>query len=163
MTEEWKDIKGYEGRYRVSSLGNVFSCSRKRLLSVQTYKGYKRAPLYDGVKIKQCFVHRLVAEAFLPNPDNLPEVNHKDEIKTNNCVENLEWCTRKYNNNYGTRSMKVSKKKSMPVLQLKNGVVIKEWKSGDEAARVLGIWEQNIVKCLKGKIKHCGGYEWKYL
>lgn len=115
MEEEWRDIKDYEG-YQVSNKGNVKSLDRivnscynskqirkgKILKLWPDKKGYLRVSLSKNGKDKLFFVHRLVAEAFLPNPDNLPEVNHKSEIKTQNFPQNLEWCDRKYNINYGT-------------------------------------------------------------
>lgn len=101
--EDWKDIKGYEGEYQISSCGRVRSLKTNRVLKL--YEGdYSRVCLCkNGVK-KTWKVHRLVADAFIPNPDNLPEINHKDENKYNNCVENLEWCSKVYNNNYGTKT-----------------------------------------------------------
>lgn len=120
MIEEWRKIVGYEGLYEVSSLGRVRSLDRYVKTCYEAYKlqkgkilnpgkntnGYLQVVLHCNGKYKKCLVHRLVSQAFLPNPDNLPEVNHKDEDKTNNRVENLEWCTAKYNLSYGTRNIR---------------------------------------------------------
>ena len=103
--EEWKNVIGYEGLYEVSNKGNVRNVRRNTLLKLSKNRyGYIQVYLYKN-GIRTVFrVHRLVAEAFIPNPDNLPQINHKNEDKSNNCVENLEWCTAKYNNNYGHRT-----------------------------------------------------------
>ena len=113
--EIWKDIRGYEGKYQVSNIGNVRSLNYrgvkgkvKRLKTECNNCGYILVFLYKECKPKGYSVHRLVAEAFIPNPNNLPQVNHKDENKANNCVWNLEWCTREYNRNYGTCPQRVS-------------------------------------------------------
>lgn len=137
MQEIWKDVKNYEGLYEISNLGNVrsldkiinganqFGCKYKnrkkgKILKQHINKqGYKKVILVNNNKAKNFQVHRLVAEAFLPNPSNLPQVNHKDENKQNNCVENLEWCNSSYNINYGNRNNLVAKK-------LKNYVKTKE-------------------------------------
>lgn len=125
MKEIWKDIKGYEGLYQVSNLGKVRSLDRKviqfngfrnierlykgRILKTsKSANGYKRVILYDINKKKTVNIHRLVAEVFVPNPTNLPQINHIDEDKTNNCDNNLEWCNSKYNINYGNRNKKAS-------------------------------------------------------
>ena len=113
--EEWRDIKGYEGRYQVSNLGRVRSLRdnhgnyrEKIRATILNKEGYNYISLYKEGKIKMCLVHRLVAEAFIDNPNNYKEVNHKDENKQNNSVSNLEWCTAEYNCNYGTRNKRHS-------------------------------------------------------
>ena len=104
MLERWLPINGYEGLYEVSSNGNIKSFKKGVFLKPETLPfGYLRVCLTKNKNSRHFMIHRLVAEAFIPNPDNLPFVNHKDENKTNNCVENLEWCDSKYNNNYGTK------------------------------------------------------------
>ena len=103
MKEIFKDIKNYEGLYQVSNLGRVYSVRNNKILKPKLNKyGYLSVNLkYKGSRVTKS-IHRLVGEAFIPNPNDLPQVNHKDEDKTNNCVDNLEWCTAKYNHNYGT-------------------------------------------------------------
>ncbi len=101
MQEKWKEIKGYEGLYEVSDRGVVRNAKGKMMKQTQTWNGYMRVGLYKDGKPRQFSVHRLVAVAFVENPDGLPMVNHKDENRANNRAENLEWCTSKYNNNYG--------------------------------------------------------------
>ena len=123
MIEEWKDIKGYEGVYQVSNMGNVRTLDhfiidksgrvqhiKARILKLHTYpNGYKDVMLQNNGVAKRHLVHKLVAIAFIPNPNNLPEINHKDESRDNNCANNLEWCTRKYNCNYGSYNAKRSR------------------------------------------------------
>ena len=110
MTEQWRPIEGYEGLYEVSNLGRVKSlkCGRERILKPQMKKkGYLQVGLRKEGKYKMFKVHRLVAQAFIPNPEGLPQINHKDENPSNNRVENLEWCDSKYNNNYGTHNERI--------------------------------------------------------
>lgn len=106
--EIWKDVAGYEGLYQISNLGRVKGLKRNKILALKDNQGYLKIGLRKP-KDKQRFfsVHRLVAIAFIPNPNNYPQINHKDECKTNNCVSNLEWCTAKYNCNYGTHTLRV--------------------------------------------------------
>lgn len=112
MEEEWRDIKGYEGLYQVSNLGRVKSLNYKRTRKEWILKPNTINGGYLQIRLNEkCYlVHRLVAEAFIPNPNNYPCINHKSEIKTQNNVENLEWCTHKYNANYGTVNERRSKK-----------------------------------------------------
>ncbi len=114
-TEEWKDIKGYEGLYQISNLGRVKSLPKvrdlyfrtdERILALSTHKGYLQVGLHKNNKRKLYRVHRLVAETFIPNPNNYKEVNHKDCNKQNNYIDNLEWCDRKYNVSYSKGNMK---------------------------------------------------------
>ena len=113
MKEIWKDIKGYEDLYQISNYGEVKSLEKKAGFSTRKEKilkqhldkdGYVKVYLCKNNKVKFLSVHRLIAEAFIPNPNNFPQINHKDENKQNNKIENLEWCTCKYNINYGTRT-----------------------------------------------------------
>lgn len=113
--EIWKDISGYECKYKISNYGRIKSLNygktqKEKIRKTQLNKGYAKVNLSKNGKVKHYLVHRLVAEAFIPNPNNLTEINHKDENKENNHVSNLEWCTHKYNMSYGTRSEKVIKK-----------------------------------------------------
>ena len=133
--EVWKDVVGYEGLYKVSNKGHVYSVERKnsrgikcggRILKQTISSGYLKLFLYKNGMRKNKYVHRLVAKAFIPNPNNYLEINHKDEDKTNNYVENLEWCTSKYNSNYGTRNERASQKQSKRVkaVNVETGEVI---------------------------------------
>lgn len=171
MEEIWKDIDGYGGKYKVSNFGNV-SGVRKNILKPQKRgQGYLSVWLYDGHNnAKQESVHRLVAQAFIPNPQNLLEVNHKDENKENNKVDNLEWCTRKENCVYGDRPKRIAEKntngkKSKPIAQLTlSGDVVRVFPSLQEASRN-GYAASNICRCAKGNphYSHAYGYVWKYL
>lgn len=167
MEEEiWKDIKGYEGLYQVSNLGNVRSMNYnhtgqiKLLKQVPDKNGYLRVTLSPPKINKQ--VHRLVAEAFLPNPNNYPVVNHKDCNPANNNVNNIEYCTVAYNNSYADRLDKIAKANSKSVKQMDlNGDIIKIWPSLAEAGRN-GFHFKNISQCCLGKRKTTGGYQWSY-
>lgn len=125
--------------------------------------------LQFGCNGKMVKSHRFIASCFIPNPQNLPCINHKDENKTNNCVENLEWCTHEYNNNYGLHNKKVGKslknhpKLSKTVLQFtKGGKFVKEWCSAMEIQRVLGFDNSTISKCCRGVEKSSYGFLWRY-
>ena len=176
MREEWRNIEVFEGYYMISNLGRVKSLERmkwngrgyqkvpeKILKGRDNGHGYLRVNLCKEGKVKQHLVHVLVATAFLPNPDNLPEVNHKDENKQNNCVENLEWCSHSYNNKYNDKAKKVGKKRSKPVYSVdKESGLIMWWQSAHEAERCTGIPHQNIIKCCKGKLNSAGNHIWFY-
>lgn len=177
--EWWKFIPGYDCRYMVSNKGRVLSLNYNktgipRLLSINIFKGYNRVGLTQNGKPKWNFVHRLVAAAFLPNPNNLPCVNHKNEIKTDNRVENIEWCSYSYNINYGARNEKTGEKlrnnnrRSKPVIQYTpKGEYITTFKSIREAERQTGVNQSFIMKCCKGLYEFAcvkGGprYKWSY-
>lgn len=173
--EEWKTIDGYENKYMVSNLGRVKSLNYKHtkkicLLSLITgNKGYLYVTLNKNGKHKNFFVHRLVAKAFIPNYNNLPTVNHIDECKTNNRVENLEWASYKENNLYGNHYKKVSEsqrndpRKSKRIVQYDLlGNFIKEWESAKEIQRKLKINNSNVIQNCKGNVKSAGGFVWRY-
>ena len=169
MREEWRPLIGYEGLYEVSNRGNMKSLNYRRtgkegiLKAVKDKDGYLRVQLWKDGKRKMYAVHRLVAQAFLPNPNNLPIINHKDENKQNNKVENLEWCSISYNNTYNDRDKKVAEKLSKPVIAIdKITGLILEFPSTQEAARHLRISQSHIWECCKGKRKSCGGFYWMY-
>lgn len=167
----WANVAGYEGSYEVSNDGLVRNAKTGKLLKFSyTYNGYQKAELYKRVKgklLKKAYmVHRLVATAFIENTENKPQVNHIDGCKTNNCVNNLEWCTQSENLAHsvriGLRDMScctdVTKKK---VAQYDdNGTLLKLWDSMSDAGRSLKIPVSNISHCCSGKIKHAGGYIW---
>ena len=154
-----KDIKGFEGLYAIDEDGRVWSYITKKYLKPTLARGYLKITLYKDGKRKDFYIHRLVCEAFIPNPDNKPQVNHLDENKLNNSINNLEWCDAKYNMNYGTRIERAAKKLSKPVYCVELDRV---FKSGREAAEELGLNKSNICNCLKGKQKTHGGFHFKY-
>ena len=165
--EIWKDCKGYEGSYQVSNLGRIWSIKGQRYLKgCEDKDGYLRVNLTaKNGKVKMERIHRLVAIAFISNPLGLPVVNHKDENKQNNTVDNLEWCSHQYNNTYGTRIDRQKEKIKIPVIQCDiNGNYINEFESINDAADSLNILACNISNCLKGRQKSTprGLYTWKY-
>lgn len=164
IMEVWKDIDGFEGLYQVSNYGRVKNIKTEKVLTnVLHHSGYVMVGLPKNKRVKCFNVHRLVAKAFLPNPQNLPCVNHKDENKQNNFVENLEWCTQQYNNTYGTRIEKARIGISKKVLQYDlDGHFIHTWESLTEASRVLNISKSAISQCCTGQHRYAGGYVWKY-
>ena len=181
---EWRPVVGYEGLYEVNNLGEVRSLDRvvyqgnhpqrrKSIIKKQTphKDGHLMVMLSKEGQNKNCQVHRLVAETFIPNPYNLPVINHKDEDPTNNRADNLEWCTIAYNNNYGTVKERLSKSKRNSTYNTKtvqqytiDGNFIQEWPSTMEVERVLGYAHTHIADCCRHKL-HCNtayGYKWEY-
>ena len=153
--EEFRDIPDYEGMYEVSNLGRVRR-DGKILKPFKNKKGYLLVSLFKNGTKKNARIHRLVAQSFIPNPQNLPQINHKDEDKTNNAVENLEWCTCEYNINYS---------KTKPVLQFdRDGNFIAEHPSVIEASRITRINQQDISSCCRGVLYHksAGGFIWRF-
>lgn len=176
MKEIWKDIKGYEGLYQVSNIGNVKSLNYHRSGEEKIRKpkvgidGYLRVNLSKNGKCKTLLIHRLVLRTFNPveNMDKL-EVNHKDENSQNNNLDNLEWCNRSYNINYGTRTQRFAQSKSIPIVQLDTSTnkVVNVYCSAMEADRQ-GFDHGNISNCCKNKFHRKGnniykGYKWQYM
>lgn len=187
MTEIWKPVVGYEKYYEVSNLGRVRSNRTGKVLKYNvTPNGRATVELFGdvGTKSKRLLVHRLAAIAFIPNPNNYPQINHKDENPSNNCVENLEWCTAKYNMNYGTRlarqlahidysdpkrkeiARENGRAASKAVAQYsKDGNLIATYPSAKEAHRQTGIHQSHLLECCHNKpLRHtAGGYVWKFI
>lgn len=155
MEEIWKDVPGYENIYEVSNLGDVKNKRTNKLLSLTPDKdGYLRLGLSKNRIRKTYSVHRLVAQAFLENPNELPAINHKDENKTNNRVDNLEWCTSEYNNQY-SKSRKVNQ-------YTLDGIFLKTYSSLREASRETGCNFESIQGYCSGKYKTNKKFIWKY-
>ena len=161
----WKDIKGYEGIYEISNHG-VIKNKKTNKVKKQYIDcvGYYVVSLCKNNISKPKRVHCIIAETFIPNPLNLPCINHKDENKLNNNIENLEWCTKGYNNRYGSRVQRITQKRKKKILQIdSNGVTVKEWDSIKEAANELGCNETQISRYARGVIKGMyKGFYWKY-
>lgn len=165
-----KDVQGYEGLYAITSCGKVWSYRQKKFMKPQLSKdGYQRVQLRKDNKVRTIEIHKLVAEAYLIKPEGKVEVNHKDEIKIHNYVNNLEWLTHKENVNYGTRNeraretrkyYKGSYKPKKPVLCIE---LNKVFESATDAARELQLDQGSICKCCRGKLKTTGKYHWKYI
>lgn len=160
MREIWRDIKGYGGLYLVSNCGRVYGNESHTFLKpYRNYNGYLKVDLYkDGKRVKY-FVHRLVAETFIPNPNNYPQVNHKDENKENNFVSNLEFCDCKYNINYGTGHHRAAEKSKKPVFCIELNTL---FESVTEASEITGICLQSISMCCRGNRKTAGHMHWRF-
>ena len=177
-SEEWKDVIGYEKYYQISNIGrlrsknmivhykNVQYNKKGRIIkSAISKNGYYSASL----KGKTYLIHRIVALAFINNVDGYKYVNHKNEIKIDNRVENLEWCTMEYNNRYGTKIDRIRTKQlnnkytSKKVIQLKNGNIVNTFLSTRDAARVGKFNSSHVSECCNGKRKTCNGFVFKYV
>lgn len=178
--EEWKVIQGFEN-YEISNLGNVRSWlnnASKRMTIPRLLKpsfdknGYTSVSLYPNsyTRAKRISIHRLVAKAFIPNPNDYTQVNHKDENRSNNKATNLEWCTPSYNLNYSsihskglkTKNLKKTSNAEKPIVGFKNGNLIYHFKSIAEAARETECSRWGIRRCLLNQVKHTKGIKWQY-
>ena len=179
INEEWKPIKGYENLYMISNFGRLkhlkYGRVKKERLcgSYLNNNGYYLCHLYKNNIRRMILLHRLVAEAFVPNPNNYPFVNHKNSIRTDCAYYNLEWCTRSYNTKYSYdhndrrrkmnwKSGKYNINSKSVIMSDKNGNFIKRFDCIMDAERELGILNNSIVSCLKGRNKTSGGYKWNY-
>lgn len=172
--EIWKEVNGFEGQYEVSNKGRIRSVDRlvNQQGRIQLYKGCIMSPyvnnsgylmirLSKGNKKYSFTIHRIVACAFVANPNNYPCVNHKDEDKMNNNSENLEWCTNKYNINYGTATLRRSVKMGTKICQYDlEGNLIRQYFSIKNAAKVNGLSSSTIGDCVRGYICQSHGYIW---
>ena len=175
MEEEWKDIKGYEGLYKVSNLGKVKSMGHRRThtlekdLKPSIFHGYEHVTLLKHGKGTKMRVHRIVAQAFIPNPLNKPQINHIDGNKLNNCISNLEWATSQenilhaFNMGLNHAQKGAENRRSIKVIQMDMfGNDIAKYDGIREAERITGIDNASIGKVCKGKAKIAGGYKWRY-
>lgn len=169
-----KNIAGFDG-YLVDDLGNIYSLYKKgNMIPRKNKDGYLVIGLRKDKKSYYKLVHRLVAQMFIPNPENKLQVNHKNGSRADNRVENLEWCTQSENNLHSYRvlhrkpskpgfgKLGKSNPKSKVVLQIKNNKIIAEFYGMNEASRLTGVKAGNICNCCKNNIKTAGGYQWKY-
>ena len=166
MEEIWKEIEDTQGKYQISNTGKVRNSLTKKERKQRTDRyNYKYLIVKINGRQKLLLIHRLVAKAFIPNPNNYRYVNHIDENKSNNIESNLEWCTAKYNCNYGSRNNRISDSKCKPVIQYSlDGKIIKEWHSIDAAANYYNVNRGAISACCR-KVKYCHtayGYKWEY-
>lgn len=179
MKEIWKDIPGYESLYQANNYGEIKSFPRKYSIHKKpfimkqrnNYKGYAVVTLCKNGIQKNKIVHRLIAQTFIPNPNNLPQVNHKDGNKQNNNVNNLEWCDNSYNqlhaNRMGLNKNRIKRVREVcfkPVIQYDlDGNEIGRYSSLREASSKTGCNYKAMSLCALGKIKTSGGYKWKYV
>ena len=164
--ELWCPINGYEGLYSISNFGRVLShhWGKSRILKQRVSpRGYSQVNLTKNSKLTTFRVHGLVAKHFLRNPNGLTEINHKDENKSNNRADNLEWCTRSHNVNYGTRISRQRLGVIKGVVQYdRKGDFVASYDSLTRASREVGLTVSHIAGCCKKKYPFAGGFVWKY-
>lgn len=159
---KWKPVKGYEGLYEVSSVGEVRKTGGELIPTRKENHGYLRVDLRkDGKRRCGVLVHRIVAEAFIPNPDNLPQINHKDHNGENNSVDNLEWCNASYNSNYD-RKTNVRNIRTIGQYTM-DGKEVDVWENGGRIEDALGYDRRRVFECCRGIRKSYMGFIWKYV
>lgn len=173
VTETWKDVENFEGLYRISNLGRIYSLTRDVYMKGKcNNRKYRQITLTNNKKQHYFLLHRLVAMHFIDNPQNLPQVNHIDEDKENNAVDNLEWCTNLYNCQHGTRNTRVrnsegyikaleERKRKVIGLSVNSDVEIKL--NGIINAKMLGFLPGKIIDCCQGKCEIYRGFKWEYV
>lgn len=168
IKEEWRPIAGAEDMYMVSNTGRIMSLNyrmkgQSKVLKPRLHNGYFYITLKIGDRKRSVGIHRLVAETFIPNPDNLPCVNHKDENPPNNNVENLEWCTYQYNANYGTANKRRAISCGIPIIQMTlDGVFVERFTSCEAAAKKNNVIPAGISAACRGVQNKAYGYKWRY-
>lgn len=167
--EEWREVYGFDVLYEISNTGKLrtkhhgkkgYTSEYRNISPLDNGNGYLRVNLRLNRKQKTVYIHKLVAQAFVPNPKSLTEVNHIDENKQNNNAENLEWCTHFYNCQYGTRNKRTGEKRAKKILCVELNII---YNSLIEASQKLNIGKTAISNCLKGRSKTSGGYSWRYV
>lgn len=161
MTEEvWKDVTDYQGLYKVSNLGKIKG--RKLLKPFDNTKGYMSVFLSKNGKEKRFYVHRVVATAFVPNPENKPQINHKNGVRNDNRSENLEWCSRSENEQHKYKFLGFIQKRALPVVQISNKKIIAVYPSIRHAARATKCGTKEIARCCRGMYKQVKGFQWEF-
>ena len=159
--EKWKLISKTNNLYAVSTSGRIMSMRDGRIMKTTiSNKGYELVITHVDGKQKGYTVHRLVAEAFISNPNGYKEINHKDENKANNCSDNLEWCNHLYNQNYGTLGKRVGTIRKKKIRCIESGII---YDSLTEASKAMSVCSTAINNCLKKRSKTCCGYTWEYV
>lgn len=169
MEEIWAEVYGFDHLYEISNLGRLrtkfagkrgYTKEYRIIEPLNNGKGYLRFNLRLNGKQKTAYVHRLVAEAFISNPNGYKEINHKDENKANNCSDNLEWCNHLYNQNYGTLGERVGTIRKKKIRCIESGII---YDSLTEASKAMSVCSTAINNCLKKRSKTCCGYTWEYV
>ncbi len=166
--EKWKEVYGYDALYEISNLGRIrtkhhgkegYKKEYRYLEPIDNGNGYLRVNLRSNHRQRTAYIHKLVAQAFVDNPNGYSEINHIDEDKSNNNADNLEWCSHLYNCQYGTKNIRASEKRKKKIECVELGII---FDSLNDAANYFDVGVSAIGNCLKGRSKSCAGYTWRY-